>query len=352
MAKRFAILGDTLVTGEIYGIQRFAYEILRQIDIINPPMDIMLVVPRHVIIKNSFKNIKIVKYGGIKNPFLWRQLCFPSFAKTNDCISVDMTLGLPFHSCKIVCLHDCIYENYSPDFVSIKEKIKRLSYLIRAKRSVKKSDKIITVSNYSKRELINYYGVSDNKIEVVYNSWQHFERITPNYSVLAKFKLSPKGYYFSLGSGLRHKNILWVVNCAINNPGLQFVITGSDKFSGYLSSLGLVDIPNILYTGYLPDEDVKALMECCTAFIHPAFYEGFGIPPMEALSCGANIIVSNSSCLPEIYGNSAVYINPHDDKVDMRYIDDFPDVEEKEKVLKKYSWQKSAEEFIKIMEMI
>lgn len=352
MAKRIAILGDTIVTGEIYGIQRFAYEILRQIDMINPPMDIMLVVPSHANVKVSFNNITIVKYGWIKNSFLWRQLCFPNYAKKNGCISVDMTLGLPFHSCNIVCLHDCIYENFSPDFVTIKEKIKRLNYLIRAKHSVKKSDKIITVSNNSKKELIEYYGVSEKKIEVVYNSWQHFERISSNYSVLSKLNLSPKGYYFSLGSGLRHKNILWVVNCAINNPSLQFVITGSDKFSGYLSSLGLANIPNIMYTGYLPDEDVKALMECCAAFIHPSFYEGFGIPPIEALSCGANIIVSDSSCLPEIYGNSAVYINPNDDKVDMRDIDDFPDMEEKEKVLKKYSWQKSAEEFIKIMETI
>lgn len=340
--KKIAILGDTIASGNIFGIQRFAYEILREIDQLDLNFKVFLVVPESSTVNIHFNNIKIVKFGNIKNAFLWRQICFPKYVRKNKCISVDMTLGMPFLGCDVVCLHDCTYENYPDNFVTFKEKLKRKSYLVRAKRLVHKSKRIITVSQHSKKDLISYYGVDSSKIDVVYNAWQHYERIRTDNIVLEKYKLRNKTYYFSLGSGLKHKNLLWIVNAAIKNPDCLFVVTGSNKFSNYLSDIGLGTISNIIYTGYLKDEEVKALMSNCKAFIHPAFCEGFGIPPLEALSCGTNILISNASCLPEIYGDSAVYFEPHDYDIDMGKYDKFPGEKEISIVLKKYSWKMSA----------
>ena len=350
--KKVAILGDTLVGDDIFGIQRFAYEILSEVDNINPPYEIAVIVPKHTKIKVHFKNIKIVKYGFFKNPFLWRQICFPLYCKMNHCISVDMTLGLPWIGCDIVCLHDCTYELYDDNFRTIKDMLKRNSYLFRTKRLVQKAKKIVTVSNYSKKNLLDYYNIGEEKITVIYNSWQHFDRIDADYDILKRFFLNDKDYYFSLGSGLRHKNIPWILNAAKRNRQAFFVITGSDKFSNLYEKMNISDLSNVIYTGYLKDEEIKALMSRCVAFIFPSFCEGFGIPPLEALACGANIIVSKSTCLPEIYGEAAVYLDPYDYNIDMDDYKRYPEKRDKSKVLSKYSWKISAEKFLDVVNSI
>ncbi|MBQ4530347.1 MAG: glycosyltransferase, partial [Lachnospiraceae bacterium] len=95
------------------------------------------------------------------------------------------------------------------------------------------------------------------------------------------------------------------------------------------------------------DEENKALMERCRIFVFPSKLEGFGIPPLEALACGAKIAISRASCLPEIYGECAVYFDPDDYEVNIE------DLEKQaivgvDKLLKKYSWEKSAKDWYEI----
>jgi glycosyltransferase involved in cell wall biosynthesis len=100
-------------------------------------------------------------------------------------------------------------------------------------------------------------------------------------------------------------------------------------------------LENILLPGYLDDGKVKALMERCKAFILPSYYEGFGLTPLEALSCGAKIIVANAASLPEIYGKTAHYIDPFDTEVDLDKLLQEP-VEDPDAILEKYSYDTSA----------
>ena len=86
---------------------------------------------------------------------------------------------------------------------------------------------------------------------------------------------------------------------------------------------------------------MKALMRNCKAFIFPSFFEGFGIPPLEAMSVGAKVLVSNASCLPEIYGNSAIYIDPYNSDIDINEFLKKP-VDSPELVLEKYSFANTA----------
>lgn len=347
-----AILGDSFISGNIYGVQRFAYEILRELDNMDLPIKIVIVVPQFAKVEVQFNNFEIVRYGNIKNPFLWRQICFPVFIKKNNYIGVDMTLGLPYFKCDIVCLHDCTYENFKDNFKTIKEKLRRKSYLVRAKHLIKKSKAIITVSETSKTELVKYYKVRSEKIYVIYNAWQHYNRIKEDDSIFEKIGINKsEKFFFSLGSGLAHKNILWIVRAAIKNPDYKFVITGTDKFSSYYESIGIDSVKNVIYTGYIPDAQVKALMKNANAFIHPAFCEGFGIPPLEALSTGTKIMVSNTSCLPEIYEKSAIYIDPYQYDIHIdEIIKENVDIDNIKYILDKYSWKKSAEKFAKILE--
>ena len=95
------------------------------------------------------------------------------------------------------------------------------------------------------------------------------------------------------------KNFIWIKEIAKRNPHLLFVVTG--KAEGF-TKLDADDLKtdNLLFTGYLTDGEVKSLMQHCRAFIYPAIYVGFGIPPLEAMSCGAEVIASTATCLPEI----------------------------------------------------
>lgn len=341
--KKVVVLGDTLVKNEPLGIQRFAYEILRELDLIEKEYHCELLIPQDVECKLNFQTINIVRYGKHKG-FLWRQIDFPNYVRKHKEIGVDLTLGLPITGCNIVCLYDCIFETYPQDFISTKDKLKRISYLLRAKVNVKYAKKVITVSSYSKWELMRYYKIPENKICVIGNAWQHMNRIVSDDSIITDLELKDKQYCFALGSSLPHKNLKWIVAAAIQNPEMQFVVTGTNRLSSYAQDLNTENLKNVIFTGYLPDGQIKALMKHCYLFIQPSFIEGFGIPPMEALSCGAKILIANSSCLPEIYQKSAYYFDPHDyQNAEIQKLTE--GLVDNEKVLGAYSWYKSAHEF-------
>lgn len=345
-SEKVVFLGDSVNSKEPLGIQRYAYEMLRAMDETKLPFECQVLVPEYQEILLEFKNIKVVRYGSHKG-FWWRQIDFPKYCKVNNALSVDLTLGLPMSGADIVCFHDCIYESYPNDFVGLKRKLKRKSYLIRARRNIRKSRAIITVSNTSKSELKSIYHIPDDKISVINNAWQHYSAIVSDNQIIEELGIKEREFYFSLGSRLPHKNFEWMIAAARQNPRDTFVVTGSNKIAGTSDNQTPA---NIIFTGYLSDSQVKALMENCKAYVHPAIVEGFGIPPLEALSCGADIIISKASCLPEIYGKAASYFDPLEyENIDLDKLYEKKSEECKKSVLDKYSWNVSASKMINVI---
>ena len=107
---------------------------------------------------------------------------------------------------------------------------------------------------------------------------------------------------------------------------------------------------NLVWCGYVSDEELKALYMSCKEFIYPSFYEGFGLPPLEAMGCGCEeIYISKTSCLPEIFEDSVIYINPN--KIEKIFDKEVKIGKEKiKKVLEKYSWKKSSLKIIRTLE--
>lgn len=344
VARKIVFLGDTLINDEPLGIQRYALEIIKEIDKLSHPGEIEVLIPNVDECRLKLLNIQIVKFGKYnRTGFAWRQIDYPRYVKSQNAISVDLTLGLSIRGSDIVCLHDCIYENYPQDYVGIKRSLRRYSYLLRARINVRRSKLLVTVSDTSKQELISHYNIPESKVIVINDAWQHMLNVNPDHSIIDRLMLRGKDFYFSLGSQLPHKNFKWIIQAAKCNTDKLFVVTGSRRISS--SSEEYQDCDNIIYSGYLTDGQIKSLMMNCKLFVFPSVYEGFGIPPLEALSVGTNIAISNRSCLPEIYENSAGYFDPLNYNIDMNtIISDATSVSinDKDRVLAKYSWEKSA----------
>lgn len=333
---KIVINGKAFVKKYKTGVQRYCIEILKALDNQISNENIELVVPKYCNIEEKqYSNIKIIKYGKM-NINLWEQIELPIYANKQNALIVNLCNTSPLINPGIVCIHDinCIKnKKYYP-------LIFRNWYKIMMNNSIKKAKRIITVSNFSKNEIEEWYKIKN--VEVVYNSYEHILRINADENVFDRIKTIKKGkYFFTLGTVQKNKNIDWILNVAKNNQDKTFVI------SGYMNQNGInLNLDNVIYTGYLTDEEIKALMKYCIAYIMPSFYEGFGLPPLEAFSLGKNIIASDIPIMHEIFEDEIMYIDPYNYNVKLN---ELKEAENRDKILKKYSWEKSANQLLQII---
>lgn len=221
----------------------------------------------------------------------------------------------------------------------------KLKYKINLRFAKKKSRKILTDSYFQKQQIVDYLKVDDSRISVIYCGWEHINDIKADNTILEK--IGNKSFYYALGSIAPNKNYRWILEIAKRNPDCNFIIAGQKYAVNNNYFVG--DVPkNVEFIGYVTDGENKALMSHCKAFLFPSKYEGFGLPPLEALACGAPIIISNASCLPEVYEDSAHYVDPDDYEVDLDKIL-AERVGSPEKILKKCSWDVAAEKVFDIL---
>ena len=201
---------------------------------------------------------------------------------------------------------------------------------------------VYTVSQDQRRLISEKLGIPMDKIGVTYNGWEHMQHVTPDESVFDKLPGVTRGdYYYALGSLAKHKNFKWIREVARRNPDKTFVVAGGKDLRAFGDDAEAKDTANVFYPGYVSDAQNAALMKHCKLFLHPAVFEGFGIPPLEALALGAPIALANASCLPELYGDTARYFDPYDYEVDLDALAAQP-VAPPDAVLEKYSWDKTA----------
>ncbi len=349
--KKIAIIGKGLSGREIFGIHRNTNELLRCLDKIVSDDKIVLLIPGHENDTYHFEHIKVVPLGPRRSPsnallaraeaYLYKNVLTNLYCKMNNAISVDMLLQFPSYGCDVITIYDCIPELF-PEHYVIRGNVEwRKKLLARESAATKKARLVLADSESAKADVERFYQVPEDRIKVIPCGWQHFERIQPDETILDRLGLRNKPYFFSLGSRFPHKNIKWISYAAEKNRDYTFVITGSEQICKERGFEG-EKLDNMLFTGYLSDSEIKALMKHCKAFIQPSLYEGFGIPPMEAMSVGADCIVSTGGSLPEVYKNSVWYIDPYDyEHIDLDEIMSRPK-ESNELILNEYSWEKSA----------
>jgi glycosyltransferase involved in cell wall biosynthesis len=186
--------------------------------------------------------------------------------------------------------------------------------------SIKKADIIIAVSYSTKRDIINYFEIKEEKIKVVYPGVESRFRPIRNIKEYRLRNNLPSKMILNVGTLEPRKNVVTLIKAFKKLRKLGFknykLVIAGDKGWLYkpifdeIKSSGLQK--EVLFLGCVKDEDLPILYNCADVFVYPSFYEGFGFPPLEAMACGIPVITSNTSSLPEVVDNAGIMVDPDD----------------------------------------
>ncbi len=273
----------------------------------------------------------------------------------------------------VVTLHDLTHYDFKMSRASMHNRlyyeIKHQVHKLVMFQAFNKSKKIITVSNFVKDELIRRFKIRKSKIEVTYESGgrdfiKMKNKLTKNQEIeiLEKFSIK-KPYLFYIGNTHPHKNVEGLIEAYLklrnNYQYLQLVIAGTDDF--FLERIKVkYQHKDIIYTGFVTDEQLTTLYLNAQAFVFPSFSEGFGIPILEAFALSCPVVLSNKTALPEVGGEACLYFDPYNiDDMAEKISKVLNDQKLREYLIKKglkryklFSWEKLAKETLKVYQSV
>ncbi len=269
----------------------------------------------------------------------------------------------------IIVIHDLSFILF-PQFTQAKNLIFITKLM---PRSVERADHIITISENSKKEIIKHYGVPVEKISIIPNAVDHekfYLRPASQIQNVRKIYDLPEKYIHFHGTIEPRKNVQGLLDAYSQlSKDLQaeygLVLSGGKGWKDEeiqqkitrLKSQGL----NIVTTGYVhDDDDLPAIYSGAALFVWPSFYEGFGVPPLEAMACGVPVITSNNSSLPEVVGDAAIKVNAEDNNELAHQMQRILTNKILSKKLRekgydqaaKFSWENSAKKLIKLLDSL
>lgn len=340
------VVNARFLTQPITGTQRFAIELCRELKKIRP--EIVLVAPDNIIHPAIAKELDVQVVGKIKKGIIWEQLELPLILrKRGNPLLVNLcNLSPILYSNNVVTILDLSFhihpEWFSKQFSTL--------YNLFIPRAASKARRILTISESSKQDIVNYFGVKPSLIDIIHPSVsKEFELPTVKKSVSTYEK-----YVLAVSSIDPRKNFIGLIKafkaCNLNDTKLLIVGSKHKVFANNDIKSVVGDDKRIVFTGYVTDEQLVDLYQNALVFAYPSFFEGFGIPPLEAMACGCPTVVSNTTSLPEVCGNASVYIDPYNtDSIrdglmsvlnDKILRDDL--IEKGYKQLKAFSWRDSA----------
>lgn len=279
-----------------------------------------------------------------------------------------------FAPCKlVVTIHDLILLNFSTERAStlnrLKYKLKYLGYKFVIWLAAVRAAKIFAVSEFTKTDIINNFKINPDKVVVTLEGVADFEaEQVADAEVLGKLQIT-KPFFLYIGNAYPHKNLEGLINTyfelSLELDLPKLVLVGKEDYfykrvkdlaeSHNLWSEGRTDT-KVIFAGYQTDSQLAALFQQALFYIFPSFYEGFGLPPLEAMAHGLPVLSSNQSCLPEILGSAAAYFNPYDQADFKAAIKNMiSDVDRRQELtqlgllqVKKYSWDECARETLDV----
>ncbi|MCE7626708.1 glycosyltransferase family 4 protein [Vibrio fluvialis] len=299
MDNRIVYINGRFLSQRQTGVQKFAFD---QTLALSKKFHICVLVPKCVDISNLPKEFNAKNVGRLKG-HLWEQVELYVFLKLMKSPDLFTFSGLPpiFYKDSIFTIHDVSFK-HNPEWFSLGY---RLWYGFAYRILSLVSKKVITVSEFSKNEISKFYPVMRSKIVVVYN------RI-PLFSSEERVDTHERGEYVLLVSSLDpRKNINNYIEAftKANSGNYRLIVVGGTG-NAFKFNFPKDKLVNVTFTGYVDDSELEELYKGATAFIYPSLYEGFGIPPLEAMSVGCPSIVSNMASIPEVCGDAVLYFDP------------------------------------------
>jgi len=290
-----------------------------------------------------------------------------SWKDGHDLLHVNY-IAPPISPCPtVVTIHDISYE-FFPQFFSPRDRI-LLSTLVPI--SARRAAKIIAVSNNTKRDIIERYGIEEDRIVVTYEAPDPAFAQVPDEQLLRRLRGEygiADDFLLAVGNLQPRKNLLRVVEAFadLRQSGAirhQLVIAGQAFWRESEISRRVEDRhigEHVVFTGYVPQEHLVLLYNAAAVFLYPSLYEGFGLPPLEAMACGTPVIASNTSSVPEVVGEAALLVDPHrTDELAQAILDLLSSAELQRELRRRglerarsFSWERTAMQTLQVYENV
>lgn len=333
------------------------------------------------------KNVTVVQTR-IPNKILNAGLCFLRYPKLDKLImrhlrkhpslvpenmggrSIDLFFLPDLRPCalsknvtKITTIHDLSFVHFKKFF----SRKTRLWYkLMKPLREIRTSDRLIAVSSFTKEDLVRTYGIPEEKITVIHEGIEEsfcknldekaFQHIRRRYNL-------PEKYYLFLSTLEPRKNIHnlvkgFMIYKLLNRKDNAKLVLAGAKNPKIFSKVVMKELhPDIMFTGFIDEEDKESVIKHAAAFLYPSFFEGFGLPLLEAMKCGTPIITSNTSAMPEVAGDAAILVNPNFPDAIATALEKIQKPEIRETLqkkmaeqVKKFSWKECARKTLELFE--
>lgn len=340
------------------GVQRFAFELTRALDrrigagaLPERLKDARwrLLAPEDVPRTDEFRHIALECFGPFSG-HLWEQTALARRAAGDILVGFGGS-GPLLHRRQLVVIHDVTIFRHPEAFSrAYRATHKALGF------GLTRTARIATVSRFSRGELGTIFHVPPENIPVIYNATDHFSGLAPDETILPRLGLEGVNFFFMLGTLKPNKNIDFAIRAfdALGDRGWKLVIAGALDRSGVFKADAPASADNLIFTGRLTDAEIVALERRAGAFVFPSLYEGFGIPPLEAMTQGCPVLAADIPAVREACGEAALYFDPRERaslEDAMRQVMDAGGamsglVEKGHANLARFSWDKSAETLV------
>ncbi len=305
-------LNGRFLTRPVTGVDRFAVELMDAYVAALPAgaPRLRVLAPQAPLVNQPafLAHSELVRVGR-RQGHAWEQLELPRAAGQAPLLNLCNTAPA-LRQQQMLVVHDAATmanpANYSLAF--------RSWYRLMLGTALKRSRVVATVSAFSAGELSRYFGRAVRDIEVIPESGEHILREAADASVLQRLGLVGRPFVLAVGSQSPNKNfgavLAAMAQIGTGAGAVPLVAVGGSNAKVFAQSTDTG--PGIVRTGYVTDAQLRALYEAASCFVFPSFYEGFGLPPLEAMTCACPVVVSRCASMPEVCGDAALYCDPHD----------------------------------------
>lgn len=318
--RRTFVVNGRFMGRPVTGVERFAHETLRALDQAMPHAlphtELLVAVPQGVPDKLGLKHGRVVQVGR-RQGHAWEQMELARFRPELPLLNLCNTAPLR-RTGQLVVIHDAavfaLPQAYSWRF--------RQAYRVLHRLLAHSAARILTVSAFSQQELARHLNVPAERIGVLAAGGDHMLRVTPDDGVLDRHGLRQRPYVLAVSSNHLGKNFAVVAQAMLRlqRPDFDVVIAGGLNHAVFSRSEQSLP-PFIKRVGYVSDGELNSLYQHAAVFVFPSVYEGFGLPPLEAMTLGCPVVSSHAASMPEVCGDAAVYFDPHDPDACVRALD-------------------------------